>query len=363
MKKKRVLFTVQGEGHGHMTQAIKAAYILRKNGYEVVTVILGNNYNTLIPKHFQDEINCPIHTIRSLELHEAKDHEHSHIFSSIISNFGRAHLLYKSLRLIHKTIRKIKPDLILNFYEPLMGVYHIFHKCPPTISLGHQFLFLHPKFPVSNNRPISTWFLNLATHIVGIGSKKKLALSFYPLENDLKSNTFVIPPLIKTGFLKTNTTNNNNHLTIYLNRPGFLQEIKDWQKKHNDLTCYCFTNLPGVTDLKEIQPNFFLHPLSQEKFVDKIATGLGLVTTAGFESVCEAAYMGKPVLMFPMHIEQEINGADAHYFGIGQVQNEPNVDAFFEFIKDEKKIEEKSKAFRDWEAQLEEKFIKAIESL
>lgn len=35
----------------------------------------------------------------------------------------------------------------------------------------------------------------------------------------------------------------------------------------------------------------------------------GYVTTAGFESVCEAMYLGKPVMMIPTHVEQEINAA------------------------------------------------------
>ena len=40
-------------------------------------------------------------------------------------------------------------------------------------------------------------------------------------------------------------------------------------------------------------------------------------STAGFESVCEAMYLGKPVLMVPSHIEQEINAFDAVRTGAG----------------------------------------------
>lgn len=34
-------------------------------------------------------------------------------------------------------------------------------------------------------------------------------------------------------------------------------------------------------------------------------------STAGFESVCEAMYLGKPILMVPAHIEQDCNAYDA----------------------------------------------------
>lgn len=40
-------------------------------------------------------------------------------------------------------------------------------------------------------------------------------------------------------------------------------------------------------------------------------------TTAGFESVCEALYLQKPVLMVPVHIEQECNAFDATRAGAG----------------------------------------------
>ena len=32
-------------------------------------------------------------------------------------------------------------------------------------------------------------------------------------------------------------------------------------------------------------------------------------STAGFESVCEAMYLGKPILMVPAHIEQDCNAS------------------------------------------------------
>ena len=37
----KVLFIVQGEGRGHLTQAITLEEILRRNGHEVVEVLVG----------------------------------------------------------------------------------------------------------------------------------------------------------------------------------------------------------------------------------------------------------------------------------------------------------------------------------
>jgi hypothetical protein len=45
----------------------------------------------------------------------------------------------------------------------------------------------------------------------------------------------------------------------------------------------------------------------------------GLVSTAGFESICEAMYLGKPVFMIPVkhQIEQHCNAIDAYREGVG----------------------------------------------
>lgn len=39
----KVLFIVQGEGRGHLTQAITLEEILRRNGHEVVEVLVGKS--------------------------------------------------------------------------------------------------------------------------------------------------------------------------------------------------------------------------------------------------------------------------------------------------------------------------------
>ena len=44
-------------------------------------------------------------------------------------------------------------------------------------------------------------------------------------------------------------------------------------------------------------------------------------TTAGFESICEAMYLGKPVLMVPAHIEQDCNAHDAMRAGAGTISD------------------------------------------
>ena len=54
-------------------------------------------------------------------------------------------------------------------------------------------------------------------------------------------------------------------------------------------------------------------------------------STAGFESICEAAYLGKPIMMVPSHVEQECNAYDAARCGIGISSKEFDLSALLDF--------------------------------
>lgn len=56
-------------------------------------------------------------------------------------------------------------------------------------------------------------------------------------------------------------------------------------------------------------------------------------STAGFESICEAMYLGKPIMMVPAHIEQDCNAYDASLSGAGIVSNDFELERLLEFAE------------------------------
>ena len=52
-------------------------------------------------------------------------------------------------------------------------------------------------------------------------------------------------------------------------------------------------------------------------FLNQMAACKAYASTAGFESICEAMYLGKPILRVPAHIEQDCNAFDAVNSGAG----------------------------------------------
>ena len=61
----RYLFIVQGEGRGHLTQALSLASILRRQGHEVVKVLVGRTRHRQIPEFFLRGIGAPVDTFEA----------------------------------------------------------------------------------------------------------------------------------------------------------------------------------------------------------------------------------------------------------------------------------------------------------
>lgn len=56
----KFLFIVQGEGSGHLTQAITLEEMLLRNGHEVVEVLVGESSLRTLPGFFNRSIHAPV---------------------------------------------------------------------------------------------------------------------------------------------------------------------------------------------------------------------------------------------------------------------------------------------------------------
>ena len=74
------------------------------------------------------------------------------------------------------------------------------------------------------------------------------------------------------------------------------------------------------------------HRLDGEKFLRMMAECKFVASTAGFESLAEAAWLGKPLFLVPVenHIEQQINALDAMRMGLGVADRSFNLDRLSE---------------------------------
>jgi len=148
----KYLFIVQGEGRGHLTQAISLKNILIKNGHEITKVIVGKSTHGEIPGFFTEKIKSGIVRVESPSFVTDKKNIRIRITRTIFYNLFHSRRFLNSLKTIKRIVDNEKPDIIVNFYDTLGGLFYLAYKVEiPFYCIGHQYLIFHPEFSFPEN--------------------------------------------------------------------------------------------------------------------------------------------------------------------------------------------------------------------
>jgi uncharacterized protein (TIGR00661 family) len=359
--KLRFLFLVQGEGRGHMTQSIALQDLLANAGHEVVGVMVGKSPRREIPKFYYDKINSPLSTFESPNFILDKNGKSINVPSSIIHNLKKNKVFIKNLGEISRKIKEYKPDIIINFYELMCGLYFLTHK--PRIkhvTLAHQFLLPHPEFETPKGNRRDKNFMALNNKLTSFRANKLLALSFREMHDLPLKKTYVVPPLLRKEVKQLEVTQGDFILSYVLN-DGYSKEILDWHKDHKDTKVECFWDRKDIEDVYQPHENITFNKLNDVKFLDYMGRCKGYVSTAGFESICEAMYLGKPAMLVPTggHFEQECNAIDAIKAGAGVAAKSFNFKTLIDYLPNH---QDKNKEFRNWADKADEIFLRHLEN-
>ncbi|UBM58851.1 glycosyl transferase [Marinilongibacter aquaticus] len=356
----KLLFVVQGEGRGHQTQAISLWQQLQETEHEVVACLVGKANEDDFSAYLGAELTCPVHYFQSPNLvynAEGKGLSLSKTFTKNVSDIPK---YWGSLNKMQGWIREYKPDLILNFYDLLCGFYQMRFAAtaPPMLCIGHQYLLLHNQFEFPEGRWFDRMLINMNSRLTAFGAKKLMALSFSPVMESKR--VISVPPLIRKEVLNHETGKYPYYLA-YMTSPDLLVQLKEWHKDHQHIEIHCFIQINQDQEVVQYHKNLFVHKLNSAKFLKLMAHARGLITTAGFESVCEAIYFGKPVMMVPVpnHYEQACNAKDAENFGAGIAQKHFNLDEFMVYVEHHE--EQSSRKFRDWLSAGKSRLLSEIE--
>jgi len=361
-KKKKFLFVVQGEGRGHMTQSIAMQNIIQAAGMEVCGVLIGKSPQRQIPAFYYEKIHAPITTIESPNFVTDSKMKSIKMFPSVVKNIMNISTFRNSLKIIDEKIKEYKPDMIINFYDPLIGLYYLLKRPDiPMVCVAHQYMFHHPGFEFPKGHLLDRMSLKFYTGLTSYGSVKKLALSFYPFENNNKNSVFIIPPLLREDVFMQKAQP-GDYLLVYLVNSGYLEDIISWHNQNKSVEVHCFIDKKSEHEVEQFHENLYFHRINDQKFLSMMAKARGLVSTAGFESVCEAMYLGKPVFMVPVegHYEQFCNSRDAFKAGAGIYDNGFHITRFLTYLAG---YRNNADPFRDWVNQSPNKTMEQLRSV
>jgi uncharacterized protein (TIGR00661 family) len=356
----KFLFIVQGEGRGHLTQAISLAEMLRRHGHEVVEALVGKSNSRDVPNFFRERIGAPVFIYDAPSFVFKKDGKHIDKVRTFLFNINiiKIRKYGKSIEMIYKHVKAVGPDVVVNFYEMLPGLTFLRYKIDvPLIGIGHQFMLKHPDYRFGKDDSQNMMILRLHVLLTSISATKILALSFYPMKECPREKLVVMPPLLRKEVLELHSFD-GDYILGYMLNSGYFNEVQKWHEKHPEVKLHFFWDRKNAEEELVIDENLILHQINDKKFLEYMSGCRGYITTAGFESVCEALFMNKALMLIPSHLEQEINAADAMSINGGITGDRFDLSILSDYIRERPCFD--IERFRRWVLSAEEMFIKEL---
>jgi uncharacterized protein (TIGR00661 family) len=310
-----------------------------------------------MPAYFASAMKTPVRQLPTLEF----KYKNSRAVSNTATLLGVLANLPKYARLIRQLdeiVRETQPDVIINFFEPIAAFYALTRRQrPPVVAIGHQFMFQHPDYVRTPQLWKQLLSMKIYTRLLGARATK-LALSLYEAPDLPPEKIFVGPPILRKQLFSLISNPNGDFVLVYLLNHGYAEQIISWSGKNPKTRLHCFYDKPNAPAEFQHSPSLTFHKLDGEKFLNMMAECRHVVCTAGFESVSEAAWLGKPLFLVPVenHVEQQVNAIDAQQFGIAIAEKSFNLDRLAE-LPDRLPTEK----FRAWLDCAPKKLFQAIE--
>lgn len=293
----RILLAVQGTGNGHISRARDLLRCLRAHG-DVDTLISGRHSEVHLGEPWTFQYNGlgfffgargGIDYTRTLQgLHLAG--------------------FVKELR--HFPVDRY--DLVVSDFEPISAwaaqLHHI-----PCVAMSNQAAFLSHKTPRPAGAP------HLAELILRYFAPGSESIGFHFERYD----TFIHTPIIRAQVRQLNP-HRGRHVTVYLPAHDERQFIRSLSRIR-DVDWQIFSKHIR-TPYEEGRVKVW--PVEAERFLTSMEGALGVITAGGFETSAEALFLGKKLLVIPMHgqYEQACNAEALRRMGVATL---PEIGADF----------------------------------
>lgn len=283
----KILYAVQGTGNGHVSRACDVIPELKK--YAQVDILISG---------YQADLQLPFDVTYKLYGMSFIFGKHGGV--DIWQTIKRAKI-FRFLRDI-KRIPVESYDLVINDFEPITA-WACKRKKIPCISVSHQSAVLNPHVP----KPPKTDLLGKFVLKYYAPTTKQYGIHFKSYDTNM------FTPVIRKDVRNTAPVK-NGHYTVYL--PAY----------DDRLLLDIFTQLPEVNwhvfskhmKIKAVFGNVTIFPVSHKEFGESLITSSGVFCGAGFETLAEALFLGKKLMVIPMknQFEQQCNAAALKDMGV-----------------------------------------------
>jgi hypothetical protein len=179
-----------------MTQALAVHQTLSRWGHELAGVVAGRQGSRALPAYVEEAFRMPITRLESPGF-TFREGRGVNMAATAWRALAGQRTWRASLTRLRALIRRLQPDLLINFFEPLTGLMQATGGAGvPVVSVAHQHMIGHPAHRTPIRERSDELGLQLFSGLVGFRSWK-LALSLYPAPDREGRRTLVGPPLLR----------------------------------------------------------------------------------------------------------------------------------------------------------------------
>ena len=288
----KILYAIQGTGNGHLSRAHDVIPALCKYA-EVDILVSGTQAEVSIPYSIA-------YKLKGMGFIFGKSGGVSYMQTILMTDIIR---LFREIRQL--PVRKY--DLIINDFEPVLA-WAAWWRGIPVISLSHQCALLFKSSPKPAYRDI------LGETILKYYAPANIKYGFHFHGFDENIYTPVIRHQIRKQIIS-----NGGHYTIYL--PSYsINKITKYLSQLPSVEWHVFSK---YTSSEYIEKNILVRPVTSDGFAESLASAEGVLCGAGFETPAEALFMGKKLMVMPMHrqFEQNCNAAALEEMGVKVIRS------------------------------------------
>lgn len=270
----KILYGVQGTGHGHITRARVVLPILREFA-DVDVLISGYNFHMDLDGAIQYKargISLNYDSNGSVDFLETARNVHPFTFIKDLNSLPVQEY-----------------DFVVNDFEPVTA-WAAQQANMPCVAISHQAAFASNLVPRPERKSLVAEGVlkHFAPFTDAVGSHYK------------RYDSFIEPPIIRRKIKELNPTN-GDHVTVYL--PAYDHDkLSSIFQKNKEVNWHIFA--PGCKQ-EYRKSNVWVRPVGKDSFLESIEGCLGVVSSTGFETTSETMFLGKKLLTIPIKNQYE----------------------------------------------------------
>ena len=301
----RIVYGVQGTGRGHLSRLLGLKPLFDRDGHELFVIVSG--YDDPPEYVFDALTDVRYECFKGLSIIE--DGAGGVSKRGTLKAFA-GHLpgLFESFYRAHGMISEFAPDLIVSDFDPITGSPFV---APGTfkVGIGNEAILSHAVAVRPPKARLDRFNVNMVRKLFTGGVDVLLGCHFYPLDDSC------LPPILRPEVLSA-VVENHGHLVVYHAFRGLLAPILDYAKRHSEKPIIVYGDTPPTKG----GPQNVRYETDPGRFVEDLAGCDAFVGTAGFQSVCEAFFLGKKIVVQPIasQYEQLWNAAQLEMHEMGR---------------------------------------------